>query len=663
MILREVVLHNFGPYRGRSIIDLSPSTDGRRPVVLIGALNGGGKTTLLDGIILALYGSRAKCSNRNGLAYPEFLRQSINTRAIPSEGASVSVEFDYVTSRGTSRLRIVRTWRVTGKGLAEESRVYRDGREDEELTETWAERVEDLLPLGISTLFFFDGEQVRQLASSAQATPEVRSAIRTLLGLEIPQQLQNDIGVIATRRRKALVFAPSAKDEVSELEEALRSIESRRTGTLERLGELRNSLESKKRNLEKAREDFTAGGGDLAVRRPELERQHDAIKSQQEQARNRLRELAAGPMPLGLVRSLLSRAIARAREERDSLDGGILEGLLVERDESLVRLLTQRSKDQALIDGVRMFLDQDRLQRLNPLEKAPYLNASREVIGMATSVLAEGRERAFPAAQVIVNQIRVHDREVARIDAQIAASATQEAMEGQLDRLQTLQAEVSRLEHDLQETERQYESDVREAARIQTDIDRKLRELADLEAAGEEDLRVVRAIERVSTVMDEFKRRLLSRKIHEVERLVTERFSHLARKREYFGRVFVNPETFELTLYDVDGLPVVRERLSAGEQQLLAVAFLWALAVASGRNLPIVIDTPLGRMDHEHRRTLVERYFPHASHQVILLSTDAEIDEKYRDVLIGTGAIDREYLLRFDPALRQSEIVPGYFWS
>ena len=95
----------------------------------------------------------------------------------------------------------------------------------------------------------------------------------------------------------------------------------------------------------------------------------------------------------------------------------------------------------------------------------------------------------------------------------------------------------------------------------------------------------------------------------------------------------------------------------------MAVAYLWALSLASGRNLPVVIDTPLSRMDSEHRAALVERYFPHASHQVILLSTDTEIDEAHYAQLKALDVLDRVIRIQHDPEMRSSKILPGYFWS
>ena len=75
MIFQTLVLQNFGPYHGRHRLNLGPNSVGtaNQPIILIGGLNGGGKTTLMDALRLVLYGQRAQCSNRGNLAYADFL--------------------------------------------------------------------------------------------------------------------------------------------------------------------------------------------------------------------------------------------------------------------------------------------------------------------------------------------------------------------------------------------------------------------------------------------------------------------------------------------------------------------------------------------------------------------------------------------------------------
>jgi DNA sulfur modification protein DndD len=144
-----------------------------------------------------------------------------------------------------------------------------------------------------------------------------------------------------------------------------------------------------------------------------------------------------------------------------------------------------------------------------------------------------------------------------------------------------------------------------------------------------------------------------------MEVLMLESFRKLLRKTELVTGLTINPETFAATLTGRDGKALPFDRLSAGERQLLATALLWGLARASGRPVPTIIDTPLSRLDSSHRRHLIERYFPCASHQVILLSTDEEIVGPYYEAL--KPFISRTYLLNHDDDLGMTNLEPGYF--
>jgi DNA sulfur modification protein DndD len=142
---------------------------------------------------------------------------------------------------------------------------------------------------------------------------------------------------------------------------------------------------------------------------------------------------------------------------------------------------------------------------------------------------------------------------------------------------------------------------------------------------------------------------------------VTECFNTLARKTDAIKSISIDPKTFGVTLYDRDGNAVPKAALSAGEKQIYAISMLWALGRTSGRPLPVVIDTPLGRLDSDHRKALVERYLPAASHQVIVLSTDTEVDQVYFAAL--RPFIAASYRLEYDMEQRNTSVEPGYFFE
>ena len=111
MIFTELVMENYGAYAGKQTINLSPVNDANvHPIVLLGGMNGGGKTTLMDAIRLALYGQRAKCSTRGNLGYGEFLSQSINSQATSADITKIELSFEYIFEGHWQQFKIIRAW-------------------------------------------------------------------------------------------------------------------------------------------------------------------------------------------------------------------------------------------------------------------------------------------------------------------------------------------------------------------------------------------------------------------------------------------------------------------------------------------------------------------------------------------------------------------------
>ncbi|MCK6517502.1 DNA sulfur modification protein DndD [Myxococcota bacterium] len=666
MIFRSLVFQNYGPFRGVHIIEVAPTRDVQSATVcLVGALNGSGKTSFLEGVLLALYGPRARLSQRGALAWPEFLRAARNRDASVAEPTEVTLRFDHTDANGTRSIRVTRRWHLTPGDVADgmSVEVFHDpsGRWafDAELTETWAERVEELVPLGISGLFFFDGEQVRSLAVHDTPPEEVREAVRSLLGLDLPHRLAQDLSVITARRLRDNA-TPTDQQKALELEGRIKVHHAEEAASLTALEALRARLGEAQAALKRAREGFTVSGADITLKRGEVE---DTLREAREAAaevRAEMVDLAAGPLPLRLVDQLLKRALQAASEEVTATERALLADHIKERDEKVVQILADLRAGPELIKRLKEKLYNDRLT----VERQPKrLGVTRAELHVVEAVAGAGLRGATIAARSANERLAKAEVTVDTQAAKLGAAAPAEQASLLVSELETRAQAVGVLEEAIRVAEERHQTIVIEGKRLDDQLNKQLVHLKAAHEVADATQRIVGAAGRVTDLLSRYAERLKEKKLARVEELITERLQRLARKGDWIHRVTLDPETFALTLHDAEGRSVDKARLSAGEQQLLAVAYLWALSLASGRNLPVVIDTPLSRMDSEHRAALVERYFPHASHQVILLSTDTEIDEAHYAQLKALDVLDRVIRIQHDPEMRSSKILPGYFWS
>ena len=165
----------------------------------------------------------------------------------------------------------------------------------------------------------------------------------------------------------------------------------------------------------------------------------------------------------------------------------------------------------------------------------------------------------------------------------------------------------------------------------------------------------------VMTVLDEYADSLRKTKISELESNILQGLDLLLHKDDFVEKVTVNPENFDVKLWNRNNDEITKDMLSKGELQIYATALVWALAKTSGRSLPFMIDTPLARLDVEHRENIVGSFFPQTSQQTIILSTDSEITSEYYEIL--HPAISKSYVMEFDDSKGKTQIRPGYFFE
>jgi DNA sulfur modification protein DndD len=657
----ELVLENFGPYIGKQIIDLRPKTDPQtQPIILFGGMNGGGKTTLMDAIRLALYGSRAQCSTRGNLSYGDFLTQCVNRQAKSS--TRIELAFEQVDSGKLVEYRIVRTWTINPKdgkdtlGILEPGALDTDWQ-NEGLTNTWDEYIEKLLPLGISNLFLFDGEQVKELAELEAPPPVVYEAIQNLLGLELPGRLAADLEILVQRKRKQVASAQQLAN-IEEIEEKLKTQQQELEAAIEKLTELEKQRDRAQNQQKRASDKFLSEGGKIAGERHQLDRELDTAKDNVSLLHKNLRELAETSLPLALIQPLLQQAKEQGERERNIARSQIIRDAILDRDRRLLDYLSQLQLPESKAQEINAFLEQEN-QQLEVGNEPPILELDDEILDRLQFILTQDLPAQIELAKEHSQKLEQAELEVDAKERQLNAAAPPEVYE-------KLKNSVVETQKKFAQIQTQYEAAQRHKDELERSIDKTRKELSHY---GEKSLdvknanHILQASAKVRETLKLFREKLTLKKLNKLEIEVTECFRYLLHKSDLVHRIAIDAHNFRLSLYDLQGQLVPKHRLSAGEKQLLAIAFLWGLARVSGRQLPVAIDTPLGRLDSSHRQNLVERYFPSASHQVILLSTDTEIGKVEYQQLQEQEAIARSYLLKYNSKQQQTTIQTGYFWQ
>ncbi len=661
MIFLELILENFGPYCGRQVINLEPNKDeNSRPIILLGGMNGGGKTTLMDAIRLALYGHRAQCSTRGNLSYHDFLNKCVNTHKSPTDKTRIELAFEHIENDKPARYRIVRTWETNPKDGKDSLGILDIGENDEwldtGLVNIWDEYIENLLPLGISNLFLFDGEQVKELAEQEEPPYIVVEAIRALLGLELAERLTADLEILVNRKRKELADTKELAN-LEEIEKQLKHLQSEYEEAKNVEAQELEFLEQAEKNQQEAFDKFVSEGGKIASESSKLEQQKTEKAKEAENIRQEMSELAAGFLPLRLIEPLLNQAQARGEAESKIQQQQIARDILVERDKRLLNLVKKIDIASDKFAQIKTFLEEDLLSINTSLEESPWLLADAESLSKLGNILYYLQTSQNTGKQQL-KQLKNKEEEIITLERQIQAAAAPEDYQKLVESVKEAQKQVTDIKSSCETVNRRL-------IELQTEINQLKKDLTEysvktIENKSKEN--IINASTRVQETLKLFRQRLTLRKLNKLENEVTECFRYLLHKSDLVHRIIIDTNTFSLSLYDSNSKPVDKHRLSAGEKQLLAIAFLWALARVSGHQLPVAIDTPLGRLDSSHRNNLIERYFPSASHQVILLSTDTEIAEKEVKALRKNEAVAREYVLKYSQDTRQTTVESGYFW-
>lgn len=654
MIFHKIIVEDFGIYAGQHEIKLAPPSKDK-PVVLIGGMNGGGKTTLLDAIQLALYGQFAQCSTRGSLGYSKFLGRCINHKSTDRQ-ARITVEFTQIEAGKQSTYSVTRRWSDHKERVHETLTVEKNGHIDKQLSNQWTEAVEAIMPRRIANLFLFDGEQIESYASPVASQELIKSAIHSLLGMDIVDKLDNDLEILTRQKIKH----QSQSEPIYMGEEAqLDDVNHRLLSLKQTKASTQTKIDAANKSLFQVNLEFEQKGGEIYLRKRDIEEELESLQIKIAEAKQIMVDLAGDILPLILVDELLVSVRAQTIVEKESEIAEQFLHIIEERDKQTLELMANQAVDDGVLSQLATIFGQDNSQRKQKIGLERLFNLNSETVDDVALLL----NKLIPSSKSNLARILddLNELQALRSNklAELASVPSTNVIDDILDRRQRVTNDLAELENALSVTQKDLASEEFLAERISSRIAIKREQLLKLEFENQDNKRIIAYAEKARKTLSNFKISAIQGNLDRIENLILQCFNALHRKQHEIDNVSIDPETFAISLTNKDGYEVKTERLSAGERQLFAIATLWGLAKASNRQLPTVIDTPLGRLDSSHRKNLVDLYFPNASHQVILLSTDEEISGQYLKQL--EPSIGSRYELQFGPDFGGTRIVRGYF--
>jgi DNA sulfur modification protein DndD len=649
MWISRLELTGFKGYQHQAFSFPEPS-DGKN-IVLIGGMNGYGKTSILEALYLCLYGkdamvhlARAGLKTDDKKGYPTFLERAFNAEALRDGLDTMSVRV-VINKTTTKAIDIVRSWyfRTNGNWTNEEETVVRevvrgepgtprqDGRNGFHLADLLDEM--QFVPAHVAPFFFFDGEEVKKLADQSRLE-QVKQGLEGLLGVVLLRSL--------AERLKS--FEANKRGEIESVnEENLARLWTSLTTNQEQLNALKADAEQSEAERLQLRAELQSlieriiasggGSGDIATVK-DLVEEREKLRNNLKDSRKKLEDILSGILPFHLLpKDLLDdfrrQLIAELKLSDWEAEKRALEPRKAEFENAF---MTQSSPEiqpaltDEQIDAIKLRLEAAWASLFYP----PPADCAKEVVH---DYLQESlRQKTLGFLETInLGQREIHDlvKEQHALQQRIDEFGRRISWLDGIDRdgtLAALKSQLKDVQTKMEDIEDRVRTDDRKITTLQAQIQSQSaeynREKKKLNKSSPVRATIDRS-ERVRRVIDEIIPALFPLKVKELAEAMTSAYKQLAHKNQVEKIRILDDGTTQII--GKTGKEITVDR-SAGENQIFATALIAGLAKVSGVKAPMVVDTPLGRLDSIHRENILKFWTGGKDRQVILLSQDEEID-------------------------------------
>lgn len=668
MQINRLQINNFGIYYGHNEFSFG-NKKGRKNIILIGGENGSGKTTFLSAIKLVIYGPLFLGYKSVNTKYLDYIRDKINSYAL-AEGnntASIVIEFTLRNRGEPEHYKIERQWKLIKNNVKEYSQIFKENYPlNEKETEDFYNFLRRYLPPSLFDFFFFDGEKVQQYVLDSRFELNVKEAFMTLFNLDLFDILKDDL---LKYLKQENVFANLTEEQrqYTLIEHDLRNQENIINSLEIRITELKEKLKDTHVKIQELEREFSNQGGIIAREREELNNKIFSMEQEKKQISEKIKEITANLLPFVITQKLVQKVITQIEnEERVHKYETLKKELGNETLPHLIRSLSHKFyiTDQNGNEANSTFITEINKRLFDSLKP---VGVNLEKFKLIHEMTKEQKYAMYELFQQVkqfngkeINNFfaRVEQltNEIYNAKKQIEHNLKDNVLKDIVMKLNEQTRIYEQIKFEIESNEEK----LIEARKFYNELIIRKEKAAKRVYQAQKDGNIFELCQKLNRVLSKYQEIQINKYLGTVETYFLQMFNSLMRKGEFLNSFKIDPSTFEFMMLNRSNNPVFKHSFSSGETQIFFLSLLWALLKASNQQIPLVLDTLFGRLDHKHKENLIKKYLPFAGEQIIILSTNTEIDEHYYNEI--KPYIQQEFLLNFNRDTNLVDISNNYFF-
>jgi len=613
MRFKSIAIQNVFSYYGLKHFDFEKKDE---PVVLIVGENGFGKTSFINSVKIALHGINKDVltignqilskedfvvgnSDKN---FSGMLNRKAKLDGINEAKVVITIDDDDV-------FIIERVFTLKNNSYVENLSLY----DDEHVLLAQGDDAQDIINQKISPtmarFFFFDGEKIQTISDFSHQ--EFTKMLEDILELDIYDQIVSDAEYLIRKINKS-ELDNDLKIQVEKKENIYDNLKKEIILTEEIFANekkiILKELESKKRELDNKLQKLKS-----RFQKP-LSKTRDELKIAETKRLElvaQMKQATLATLPLLLNSSLNKKVI----EDIDANYRGKIQidsNVLSVKKKQLMKLLgglDSENKFSEAFDSVFQSSNENQsVSFANPhhieqqFNALPKINLQHLLIDLSSNnQLVKDLK-----LEIITLENKIADDKKEYEEDFILSTKISEEIIRQTVKCETLEEKIVTL----QEKEKEVKKELG-----------KLTMKEHKNHLANEKIKTLKSIIKVSSVM---KKKIKTDKRENLEKSINIKFQQL-KKEGYDADKILLDKNFNINLYDINGNAMDILSSSSGQKQIIATALIWGISEYIAEDIPMIIDTPLGRLDEKNQSLILNKFYPEVSKQVIILPTPSEL--------------------------------------